>query len=115
MKPVVYVLQKIEDFNQKLEELKEEGYMFSKGLTSFEDFNINENLKKDILKYFEFLVIYKDCGEFLYENNPNLKQSSYNLEYDVIFNDNYDNHNGFKGLTLEDLMNTFKDVEIEYI
>lgn len=115
MKPVVYVLQKIEDFNQKLEELKEEGYMFSKGLTSFEDFNINENLKKDILKYFEFLVIYKDCVEFLYEDNPDLKQSSYNLEYDVIFNDNYDNHNGFKGLTLEDLMNTFKDVEIEYI
>ena len=38
MKPVVYVLQSIEDFNKKLEELFEEGYSFSSNLQNFEDF-----------------------------------------------------------------------------
>ena len=115
MKPVVYVLQSIEDFNKKLEELFEERYSFSSNLQNFEDFEIDEELRKDIVENFEFFVIYKDCEDFLYEVTKELCPKNTNkLEYDVIFKDSFHN-NGFKNLTLEELIETFKDCEIEYV
>ena len=115
MKPVVYVLQSIEDFNKKLEELFEEGYSFSSNLQNFEDFEIDEELRKDIVENFEFFVIYKDCEDFLYEVTKELFPKNTNkLEYDVIFKDSFHN-NGFKNLTLEELIETFRDCEIDYI